>query len=97
MTARVKRRVRDWAYPVLMAAMAVGIVVEAILLVPVMQNQAEQSKSGQQARMTQCQVRPVTIKKENWFHASGVTSEKERQLVLAALPSREECTALLQR
>jgi hypothetical protein len=53
--------------------------------------------SGRDARVTQCLTRPVTIKKEDWFHASGVTSAAERQLVLNALPSRKECAALLKR
>jgi hypothetical protein len=58
---------------------------------------SDQAADGRAARTTQCRVRDVTIKKENWFHASGVTSEKDRQLVLRSLPSREECAALLRR
>jgi hypothetical protein len=58
---------------------------------------SKSAADGAAARVTQCKVRPVTIRKENWFHASGVTSEAERQLVLRSLPSKAECAELLGR
>jgi hypothetical protein len=75
MVQRARKGLKGWAYPIIMAVMATGIVIEAFLLVPVIQRQSEASRAGQDARVTQCRVRPVTIRKENWFHASGVTSE----------------------
>lgn len=53
---------RGWAYPVLMAAMAVGIVIEAAFLIPVVQQQAKDAKAGVAARERQQKVFPVSCK-----------------------------------
>jgi hypothetical protein len=78
-------------------ALALGTILCLVGLGYLNTRVSDQARSGQDARTTQCKVRPVTIRKENWFHASGVTSEAERQLVLRSLPSKAECAELLGR
>jgi hypothetical protein len=87
-------RVKRWAYPIVMATMAVGIVIEASLLVPVIQKQAEASRAGADARVRQCELAPISDKQEQWFHASGVISYEELQKYREGAPSAEECAAL---
>jgi hypothetical protein len=56
------KSVRVWAPTLVMILMAVGIVVEGVLLIPVIQRQATQSEDGRKARVTQCQREPVLRK-----------------------------------
>jgi hypothetical protein len=56
-----------------------------------------QAADGRDARVQQCRLRPITVDEQRWFAASGVISGKQLGLVLGALPSREECAALLRR
>jgi hypothetical protein len=66
-----RRSIRVWTPTVLMVLMAVGIVVEGVLLVPVVQRQAMQSEDGRRARVTQCAREPVFRKlvvAANRFH-----------------------------
>jgi hypothetical protein len=58
----VTRSVRVWAPTVVMVLMAIGIVVEGVLLIPVIQRQATQSEDGRKARVTQCAREPVLRK-----------------------------------
>lgn len=59
---RAKRQLRAWAYPILMAVMAIGIMVEASFLIPVVQRQAKDAEAGLAARERQQQVFPVSCK-----------------------------------
>jgi hypothetical protein len=54
--------VRVWVPTVVMVLMAIGIVVEGVLLIPVIQRQATQSEDGRKARVTQCAREPVLRK-----------------------------------
>jgi hypothetical protein len=58
----VTRSVRVWVPTVVMVLMAIGIVVEGVLLIPVIQRQATQSEDGRKARVTQCAREPVLRK-----------------------------------
>jgi hypothetical protein len=53
------------------------------------------ASDGRDARVTQCKVRPATLKKEQHFYEIGVLTRQERDTDLKALPSRAECKALL--
>jgi hypothetical protein len=55
----------------------------------------DQAADGRAARRTQCQIRPVTLKKEQWFREAGVTTDAELALTLKSIPSRAECKELL--
>lgn len=49
MTERAKRRVKDWAYPTAMVAMAVGIVIEAGFLLPIVLRQSRDAAAADTA------------------------------------------------
>jgi hypothetical protein len=97
MVQRARKGLKGWAYPIIMAVMATGIVIEAFLLVPVVQRQSELSQAGADARQRQCELAPISEKTYRWFHASGVITWEELQKFRAGAPSKAECAELLAR
>lgn len=94
MTAQSRRTVRSWAAPVLMTVMAVGITVEAALLVPVIKKQSEQAAAGNDARLRQCAIAPVSEKQQLWFRDHGVITAQDLRMYRRGAPSPQECAAI---
>lgn len=90
---RVWPRVALWA----LVVFSVGTCVNFVLIGLVLNRQGDQADQGTAARMVQCEVRPVQIKEQNWFHAHGWITEAERQKFIRALPTAEQCAALTEK
>lgn len=80
-------RIRTWGYPLVMALMAAGIVVNFTLLVPLIGQVAMQSSEGQDARIRQQAVYPVSVKLYEDAERRGVIGPRE----LACFKDSSKC------
>jgi len=108
MTApEVRRGVRFWLLPTTVAALVVAQIVFFVLLIPLLDEQGERAAQGRQARMVQCEFRPMTLAEQRWFASHswdarpigpgrpGIISGEQYAKVRAVLPSEAACARVL--
>lgn len=73
----LKREVKSWFLPGMVALMAVAIAVEFMLLIPLLREQGQQAMQGERARKRQQAVYPVSLKIYVDAERRGVISRRE--------------------
>lgn len=91
MTEQTKRHVRAWWLPSAVAVLAVVIAVNYMLLIPSLKRQAAAARSGEDARVRQCETKPIARRVYSWLESEGVITENELRLFLSGAPSDAVC------
>lgn len=90
-----KRVARVWWLPAAVAFLGVVIAVNYALLIPALKKQAEATEAGRQARVRQCETKPIARRVYSWLETQGVISEAELELFLEGAPSDAVCQQIL--
>lgn len=91
MTEGAKQHVRAWWLPSAVALLAVVITVNYMLLIPSLQRQAAAARSGEDARVRQCETKPIARRVYVWLEGQGVITDRELDLFLSGAPSDDAC------